>query len=61
MEVVQEVLKTQNENAIHVHRDSYMSAYVLLDLLNKSRKRSNVRLAEYFIGFSNELNKFSNT
>ena len=32
-----------------------MSAHVLLNLLNKSRKRSNVRLAKHFISFSQQI------
>ena len=37
---------------ISVNRVYYMSAHVLLNLLNKLRKRDkNVRLAEHFISF----------
>ena len=37
----------------HLHRGTYMSAHVLLNLLNKLGKRDkNARLAEHFISFS---------
>ena len=39
-----------------IHRGSYKSAQVLLNLLNKLRKkRSNARLAEHFISFSERV------
>ena len=39
-----------------------MSAHVLLKLLNElGEKRLNEWLAEYFIVFRNEFNKFNNT
>ena len=39
-----------------------MSAHVLLNLLNELGKRDkNARLAEHFIFFRNEFNKFNNT
>ena len=34
-----------------LNRGSYMSAHVLLNLLNELRKRDNMRLAKYFISF----------
>ena len=37
-----------------LYRGSYMSAHVLLNLLNELRKRDKLR------GFRNELNKFNN-
>ena len=37
-----------------------MSAHVLLNLLNELGKK-NVSLAEHFIFFHNEFNKFNNT
>ena len=38
-----------------------MSVHVLLNLLNKLRKRSNSRLAKHFISFSRKFDKFDNT
>ena len=38
-----------------IYRGSYMSAYVLLNLLNE------LGLAEHFISFRNEFNQFNNT
>ena len=39
-----------------------MSVNVLLNLLNElGEKRENARLAEHFIFFRNEFNKFNNT
>ena len=37
---------------IAIQKGSYMSAYVLLNLLNELGKRLNGRLAEHFISFS---------
>ena len=36
-----------------IHRESYMSAHILLNLLNE--KRENARLAEHFISFSQRV------
>ena len=44
-----------------LNRRSYRSAHVLLNLLNKLGKRSNVRLAEHLISFSQRVKKFNNT
>ena len=38
-----------------INRGSYMSAHVLLNLSNELRKRYNVRLAEHFIAFSQQV------
>ena len=41
---------------------AYVSAHVLLDLLNELRKRDNIRgLPSIFSLFRNEFNKFNNT
>ena len=52
-----------------INRGSYMTAHVLLNLLNELGKgdkmrglpRYNARLAEHFISFSQRENKFNNT
>ena len=45
-----------------VHRGSYMSAHVLLNLLNELRKRDKMRgLPSILFLFRNEFNKFNNT
>ena len=45
-----------------VHRGSYMSAHVLLNLLNELRKRDKMRgLPSILSLFCNEFNKFNNT
>ena len=44
------------------HRGSYMSAHVLLNLLNELGKRDKMRgLPSILSLFRNELNKFNNT
>ena len=44
------------------HRGSYMSAHVLLNLLNESGKRDKMRgLSSILSLFRNEFNKFNNT
>ena len=44
------------------NRGSYMSAYVLLTLFNKLRKRDKMQgLPSIFISFSQQFNKFNNT
>ena len=45
----------QVEEAIRIHRGSYMSAHVLLNLLNELGRRENARLAEHFIPFSQRV------
>ena len=46
----------------NVHRGSYMSAHVLLNLLNELRKRDKMRgLPSILSLFRNEFNKFNNT
>ena len=45
-----------------IHRGSYMSAHVLLNLLNELRKRDKMRgLPSILSLFRNEFNKFNNT
>ena len=47
---------------IILHRGSYMSAHVLLNLLNELRKSDKMRgLASILLLFSNKFNKFNNT
>ena len=44
------------------HRGSYMSAHVLLNLLNELRKRNKIRGLHSILSlFRNEFNKFNNT
>ena len=46
----------------HINRGSYMSAHVLLILLNELRKRDKMRgLTSILSLFRNEFNKFNNT
>ena len=48
--------------ANHIHRGSYMSAHVLLNLLNELGKRDKMRgLPSILSLFCNEFNKFNNT
>ena len=45
-----------------IYRGSYMSAHVLLNLLNELRKRDKMRgLPSILSFFRNEFNKFNNT
>ena len=45
-----------------IHRESYMSAHVLLNLLNELRKRDKMQgLPSILSLFRNEFNKFNNT
>ena len=55
--------KTQDKiKADIIHRGSYMSAQVLLNLLNKLWKRDKMRgLPSILSLFRNEFNKFNNT
>ena len=46
----------------YTHRGSYMSAHVLLILLNKLRKRDKMRCLSSILSlFQNELHKFNST
>ena len=46
---------------VNVHRGSYMSAHVLLNLLNESRKRDKIRgLSSIQSLFRNKFIKFNN-
>ena len=45
-----------------IHRGSYMSAHILLNLLNELEKRDKMRgLPNILSLFRNEFNKFNNT
>ena len=45
-----------------LHRGSYMSAHVLLDLLNELGKSDKMRgMSSILLLFRNEFNKFNNT
>ena len=47
---------------VHVYRGSYMSAHVLLNLLNNLRKRDKMRGIPRILSlFYNKFNKFNNT
>ena len=55
-------LKKRNVIFIRINRGSYMSAHVLLNLLNELGKRDKMRgLPSILSLFSNEFNKFNNT
>ena len=48
--------------SILIHRGSYMSAHVLLNLLNELRKRNKMQgLPSILSLFRNKFNKFNNT
>ena len=52
----------QNEKGYKIYRGSYMSAHVLLNLLNELGKRDKMRgLPSILSLFRNEFNKFNNT
>ena len=54
--------KKNNTNDNTVNRGSYMSAHVLLNLLNELRKRDKMRgLLSMLSLFRNEFNKFNKT
>ena len=54
--------ETANEIVCTLHRGSYMSAHVLLNLLNELGKRDKMRgLPSILSLFRNEFNKFNNT
>ena len=51
----------RNSGRIRVNRGSYMSAYVLLNLLNELRKRDTMQgLLSILSLLSNKFNKFNN-
>ena len=53
---------TVNGKLMRIHRGSYMSAHVLLNLLNELGKRDKMRgLPSILSLFRNEFNKFNNT
>ena len=55
-------LKKRNVIFIRINRGSYISAHVLLNLLNELGKRDKMRgLPSILSLFSNEFNKFNNT
>ena len=52
----------QKQSFIKRHRGSYMSAHVLLNILNELRKRDKMRgLPSIWPLFRNKFNKFNNT
>ena len=52
----------QNKQTVSLYRGAYMSAHVLLNLLNELRKRDKMRgLPSILSLFHNEFNKFNNT
>ena len=51
-----------SKESLPIHRGSYMSAHVLLNLLNELGKRDKMRgLPSILSLFRNEFNKFNNT
>ena len=55
-------VKLTYRSIIHVNSEYYMSAHVLLILLNELGKRDKMNIAKHFISFfCNEFNKFNNT
>ena len=60
-DVLNNMWSTENHNR-SLHRGTYMSAHVLLNLLNELRKRDKMRgLPSILSLFRNEFNKFNNT
>ena len=56
------IITEKQSDQINIHRGSYMSAHVLLNLLNELRKRDKMRgLPSILSIFRNEFNKFNNT
>ena len=54
--------QSKQQKCYRFHRGSYMSAHVLLNLLNELRKRDKMRgLPSILFLFRNEFNKFNNT
>ena len=54
--------KVENDHGKLIHRGSYMSAHVLLNLLNKLRGRDKMRGRPSILSlFRNKFNKFNNT
>ena len=59
---VKETSKKNETQVSYKHRGSYMSAHVLLNLLNELGKRDKMRgLLSILSLFRNEFNKFNNT
>ena len=55
-------LAAENNNQAHIYRRIYMSAHVLLNLLNQLRKRDKMQgLPSILSLFRNMFNKFNNT
>ena len=55
-------MKRKIVSLLHLYRGSYMSAHVLLNLLNELGKRDKMRgLSSILSLFRNEFNKFNNT
>ena len=63
MPVKSEVMEhLKNKECTYINRGSYMSAHVLLNLLNELGKRDKMRgLPSILSLFRNEFNKFNNT
>ena len=60
--IVYRSINTQRSKQICIYRGSYMSAHVLLNLLNEFGKRDKMRgLPSILSLFRNEFNKFNNT
>ena len=56
------ISEPKNEFFLMIYRGSYMSAHVLLNLLNELGKRDEMRgLSSILSLFRNEFNKFNNT
>ena len=62
IKVINETATTTTFKAKLIYRGSYMSAHVLLNLLNELRKRDKMRgLPSILSFFRNEFDKFNNT
>ena len=56
------IIPNNNSKENNIHRGSYMSAHVLLNLLNEFGKRDKMRgLPSVLSLFRNKFNKFNNT
>ena len=51
----------ENLSSGFINRGSYISAHVLLNLLNELRKRDNMRGLPGILSLCNKFNKFNNT
>ena len=56
------ILQLLNTAIVHIYKGSYMSAHVLLNLLNESRKSDKMRVLSSILSrFRNEFYKFNYT